>query len=113
MPDKKTRNLEFSHTPPQLISQSVFDVFVKEIKISEVPTKYIQKIIVFYLNGNIIELNKNEIEHPLPVNRNGNWESMRGPYKNIKEIKVYVDIPKLEEDINMTVDYLFGQDTPL
>ena len=104
MSDRRDYNLD---NTPQFISQSVFDSFVREMDISEVPIKYVLKIQVYHNNGSLIELGKNEIDHPLPINRNGNWDQLRRRYKNIKEIKVFVDIPKLERDINLIVDYFF------
>ena len=113
--NRKFNNLDLTNygQSESFMSQAMFDRFVKDIDVSEVPTKYIEKIVVFDTKGNMIELNKNEIMHPLPINKDGSWESLKRSYKNIKEIKVFVDIPKLEKDINLTVDYLFGSSPTL
>lgn len=92
----------------QLASPSVFDRFVKEIEVDEIPIKYIDSIMVFYHDGKIVELRGDDIKNPIPVNREATWESMSEVFKEMREVKVYINILQLEEDVNKELEKYTG-----
>lgn len=87
---------------------SVFDRIVKEIDANEIPVKYIDQILVQYHDGNIVELHGTEISHPIPLNKNANWETMENSFKRMKDVRVFIDTDKLEEDVNELVELFLG-----
>ena len=105
MPDK---DLSFNRTLQRIVTPSIFDTFVKEMDVSEVPLKYIEKVVVYYLNGNIVELDGKDVENPLPFNRKVNVEELSKPFREMSEVKVFIDICSLETDVNTSVDYFLG-----
>lgn len=109
MSDKKVHNLHVDRAMQRIAKPSVFDEIVKEVETSEIPVEYIERIMVFYANGNIVELSGSEITHPVPVNRRGSAEDMEEPFKQMREVKVYIDTEKLERNINQLVELLLGR----
>lgn len=91
----------------RITKTSVFDRIVKEIDAREIPTRYVEQVVVQYHDGNVIELKGDELTHPIPVNRNAKWETLEGSFKKMKDVKIYINTEKLEIDINaMVEDYL-------
>jgi len=110
MSNKDLKETELDRALKRLVTPSVFDRLVREIDASEVPATYIEQIVVHFNNGSTVELSGKEISNPIPVNRDGNWEEMGEAYKNIKEVKVFIDTQNLETDVNgMVEDYLGGR----
>lgn len=108
MPDKKIKEFDLHKALEKIITPSIFDQFVKEIDADEIPTDYIEKIVVYYYNGTIVELSGDEIEHPVPVNKQGNADDMDESFKKMREVKVIVNTEKLEKDVNNLLEDLIG-----
>lgn len=108
MSNKKT-NFELDKTLKKMLTPSIFDRLVKEVDASEIPTEYIDRISVFYNDGNIVELSGNEITHPVPVNKTGSGEEMDDSFNSMREVKVFIDTSKLEMDVNKEVEALLGK----
>jgi len=104
--DKKT-NITQDKLLPRLIKSTVFKRLVKEVDAYEIPPKYIEKIIVSYFNGTVVDLVGDQISKPVPVNREESWEDIGKMYKNIEEVKVFINTEQLETDINERMEELF------
>ena len=87
---------------------SVFDRIVKEIEAKEIPSQYIEYILVQYYDGNIVELSGNDLTHPIPVNSNINWNLLDDSFKKIRDVKIFINTDKLEKDVNEEVEKLLG-----
>jgi hypothetical protein len=110
MSDKKINQLDVNKVLQRIVSPSVFDKIVKEVDAKEIPTQYVERIVVFYKDGSVVELSGTEITQPVPVNRNGNWKDTEDPYQTMKEVKIFVNTDRLEKDINILVgQYLDGK----
>ena len=92
----------------RIAKPSVFDRIVKEIDAKEIPAKYIEQILVQYYDGNVVELKGSELTHPIPVNRHQSMEAMQNSFKKMRDVKVFIDTEKLEQDINEEVEKLLG-----
>jgi len=108
MSDKKIHQLDVNKVLQRILTPSVFDQIVKEVDAKEIPTQYVERVVVFYKDGNVVELSGNEITHPVPVNRQGNWKDMEDPYQTMKEVKIFVNTDRLEKDINCLVEEYLG-----
>ena len=108
MSDKKIHQLDVNKVLQRILTPSVFDKIVREVDAKEIPTQYVERVVVFYKDGNVVELSGNEITHPVPVNRHGNWNDMNDPYQTMKEVKIFVDTDRLEKDINSLVESYLG-----
>jgi hypothetical protein len=84
----------------KLVSPSVFDEIVKEVNATHIPTEYVERVVVYYNNGDIVEMLGEQINHPIPLSRNGSWSKMSDMFENLKEVKVFIDTAKLEHDVN-------------
>lgn len=93
----------------RIVRPSVFDQILKEVDAHEIPAKYIQQIQVHYHDGSIVELSGDDLEHPLPVNRNGSHEEVAEFFKKMKDIKILIDTNVLEDDINTEVEKYLGR----
>jgi len=92
----------------RIAKPSVFDRIVKEIDAKEIPAKYVEQILVQYYDGNVVELKGDEITHPIPLNKNASMEAMQDSYKKMRDVKVFIDTEKLEQDVNEVVEKLLG-----
>lgn len=108
MAKKTTTSFNIDNTAGKLTKPSVFDRIVKEIDASEIPALYIDYILVQYTDGNVVELSGAELSHPIPVNRNADWGSMEEAFKKMKDVRVFIDVAKLEVDINEEVEKYLG-----
>jgi len=109
MPAKRTTtSFNIDKAISRISRPSVFDRIVKEIIAKEIPSKYIEQILVQYYDGNVIELKGNEITHPIPMNRGARWDQMEASFKKMRDIKVFISTDVLEKDINLLVENLLG-----
>lgn len=109
MSKKSLTNFNVDKAISRISRPSVFDRIVKEIDAKEIPAKYIQSILVQYYDGNIIELHGEEINQPVPLNRNTSWDQMEESYKKIRDVKVFVQTDSLERDVNELVEMYLGR----
>lgn len=80
-----------------------FAKIVSEIKATRIPSSYIDKIVLTYLDGSVVVLSGDEITHPIPLDQPENLEKVHKRYKNVQEVKVFVKLEKLEHDINTMI----------
>lgn len=109
MSKKPTTSFNLDKAISRIAKPSVFDRIVKEIDATEIPVKYIDHVLVQYYDGNIVELSGTEISHPIPVNKDANWEEMEGSYKKMRDVKVFINTDKLEKDVNELVEQYLGK----
>ena len=107
MATKKT-NFNLDKAISRIAKPSVFDRIVKEVDAQEIPVKYVEQILVQYYDGNVVELKGSELTHPIPVNRHASMEAMQQSFKKMRDVKVFIDTEKLEQDINEEVEKLLG-----
>jgi len=105
---KKITNFSIDKAMSRIVRPSVFDRIVKEIDANEIPSRYVEQILVQYYDGNVVELSGKEISHPIPMNKNVKWEGMGDTFKKMRDVKVFINTEILEEDINGLVEQLLG-----
>lgn len=88
---------------------SVFDRIVREIDAIEIPTKYIQSVVIQYYDGKIFELDGIDLKNPIPLTKGPAWDKMEEKFKKMKDIKVFIATEKLEEDVNVAVELYLGK----
>ena len=108
MMTKKVTNISVDKALNRIAKPSVFDRIVKEIDAKEIPAKYVQQILVQYYDGNVVELHGNEITHPIPMNKDAQWDKISDSFKKMRDVKVFINIDVLEEDINELVEKYLG-----
>lgn len=87
----------------------VFNRIISEINATEIPTAYIEKITVTFVDGNVVELTGDEITHPVPINRKSNWNELQRKFKAVQEVKVFVKTAQLEREINAQIMKRLGK----
>jgi hypothetical protein len=108
MAKKTTTSFNLDKAIRRIAAPSVFDRIVKEIDAKEIPAKYIEQILVQYYDGTVVELRGDEINYPIPLNKNASWEKMESSFKKMRDVKVFINTDKLEIDINDMVEKLLG-----
>jgi hypothetical protein len=109
MEKKSTTSFNIDRAISRIAKPSVFDRIVKEIETKEIPSKYVEQILVQYYDGNVIELKGDELTHPIPVNRNATWETMEDSFKKMRDVKIFINTDRLEKDINELVEGILGK----
>lgn len=109
MAKKSVTNFNIDKAISRIAKPSVFDRIVKEIDAKEIPSKYIESIIVQYQDGNIVEMKGDELTHPIPVNKNATWEIMEDLFKKIKDVKIFISADRLAHDVNIIVENYLGK----
>lgn len=105
---KKATNFSIDKAGGSTSKPSVFDRIIKEINPNHIPAEYIDHISVQYHNGNVVELSGNEIEFPIPANKNVSSEDLDNIFKTMKDVRIFLNTNKLEDDINKLVEELLG-----
>jgi hypothetical protein len=108
MAKKTTTSFNIDKAISRIAKPSIFDRIVKEVDAKEIPSKYIEHILVQYYDGNIVELKGDELTHPIPVNRNASWEVMEDSFKKMRDVKIFINTDKLERDVNEAVERYLG-----
>jgi hypothetical protein len=88
---------------------SAFARIVKEIDVNEIPPKYIERVMVQYNNGKVVDLNGTELTKPIPITDGDSLEDMGDLFKKLRDIRVFVDMDKLEKDVDMQVERYLGR----
>ena len=109
MAKKTTTSFNIDRAISRIAKPSVFDRIVKEINAKEIPSKYIEQILVQYYDGNVVELKGAELTNPIPVNKNASWDVMEDMFKKIKDVKIFISTDRLEIDINELVERYLGK----
>lgn len=105
---KRMTNFSLDKAMGRIIRPSVFDRIVKEIDAKEVPAQYIEQILVQYYDGSVVELSKEEIKHPIPLNKHASWDKMEESFKKMRDVKVFINTDSLEKDVNALVENILG-----
>lgn len=105
---KKPTNFSIDNALGKIAKPSVFDRIVKEIDPVEIPARYIEKIVVLYNDGTVVELSGDEIAFPMPMNRASQQDSVEELFKAMRDVKVYISTDQLEIDINELVEKYLG-----
>ena len=108
MAKKTTTSFNLDKAISRIAKPSVFDRIVKEIDAKEIPSRYIDHILVQYYDGNVVELSGSEITYPIPLNKNATWAAMEDSFKKMRDVKVFINTDTLEKDINEQVEKLIG-----
>lgn len=106
---KKTTSFNLDQTIGRIARPSVFDRIIKEVDAKEIPSKYIEQILVQYYDGNVVELSGADITHPIPVNKNIAWDTMAESFNKMRDVKIFISTDKLEADINVMVEDYLGK----
>lgn len=106
---KKTTSFNIDKAVGRISKPSIFDRIVTEVNAKEIPSKYIEQILVQYYDGNIVELKGDELSHPIPLNKNATWQGMEDSFKKIKDVKIFISTNILEVDIDIMVEKYLGK----
>lgn len=109
MSKKKPTKVELTKALSRLTDRSVFDDIIKEIEPSEIPAEFIDYISIHYKDGTVVDLYGEDLRHPIPVNKNAKWKEMEESFKNINEVKIYVNTEHLEIIIDEYLDDILGK----
>ena len=69
---------------------------------------YIDQILVQYTDGNIVDLSGNDLLNPLLIDKTTLSNIMDHPFKQMKDVEIFIKSDKLEDDINDRVEYYLG-----
>ena len=107
--DKKLTNYNIDNSMKTITRPTVFDRILKEIDPVEIPSEYVDHILIQYHDGNTIEISGAEINHPVPLNKSSKSDSVEEYFKKMQDVRVFINIQKLESDINQTVERYLGK----
>jgi len=109
MAKKSITNFNIDKALSRISKPSVFDRIIKEIDTNEIPSKYVEQIVVQYYDGNIVELKGEELTQPIPLNKDAKWEIMEDSFKKMKDVRIFLNTDKIEVDINIMVEKYLGK----
>lgn len=105
---KKILGVNFDKTINRLAKPSVFDRLVKEVDTHDIPSKYIDHILVQYHDGTVSEFAGDDIMLPVPIGKHELTSNGDGMYKDMRDIKIFINTGILEVDINELVEQFLG-----
>lgn len=106
---RKSTNFNLDKAIDRISKPSIFDRIVKEVDAKEIPVEYIEKMLVQYHDGHVVELSGNELTHPVPLNRTTSKDILDESFKKIRDVKIYINTDKLETYINVLVEKYLGK----
>lgn len=105
----KRTTFNVDDTTAAIAKYAVFDRIVNEIDPEEIPAKYIDKIRVQYQDGSVVVLSGKDLESPLPTARHSDPEMVQKFYRQMKEVKLFLNNAILEQDITAMVETYLGK----
>ena len=99
-----TPNNNFDQLMNRIAKPSLFDTFLNESQIAEVPAKYIERIIIYYSGGKSMEFTGRDIDQPIPIRKKIRQAQFGKLFDRMEEFKIFVDTVKLEKDVNIEVN---------
>ena len=108
MAKKTITNFNINKSVSRTSKPSVFDRIVKEIDPSEIPLEYIDQVLIQYTDGNIVDLRGEELLNSVMIDRKILLNVISQPFKQMKDIEIFINSDKLEDDINNRVEYYLG-----
>lgn len=104
---KSKFNLSLDQALNNIKNPSIFDELIKKVNATLIPTKYISYIIVYYKDGRQVTIDKESIDHPIPIKSPKSWKDLGNQFEDVKDMKVYIDTALLEHDTNEYINRLF------
>lgn len=108
MAKKTTASFNIDQSVSRESGISVFDRIIREIDANEIPAKYVDQILVQYVDGSVIELCGDSISRPIPLTKSAEWGDPTSSYKKMKDVRVFINTDILETDINILVEKVLG-----
>ena len=105
----KRTTFNVDKTVNTIAKYAVFDRIVNEIDPEEIPAKYIDQIRVLYQDGSVVLLSGKELEAPLPTARHSDPQVIEKFYRQMKEVRLFLNNVILEQDISAMVETHLGK----
>ena len=86
-----------------------FDRVMEEITPVSIPSNFIKSISVKLANGSQVVLKGEELLNPLPVANDFSWDKLVERFESIEDIKVFIDMPAIRENVVMNVKKILEQ----
>lgn len=93
----------------RLTKPSVFARIVSEIDTNQIPSRYIEQILVQCQDGSVVDLSGDKITWPAPVDKNALWANLEESFSHMQDVKIFINTSILEEDVNILVEQLLGK----
>lgn len=87
---------------------AVFDRIVNEIDPEQIPAKYIDRLRVTYQDGSVVMLSGSELACPLPTTNHPVPEVIERFYRQMREVKLFINNVVLETDVTRMVEDILG-----
>ena len=88
----------------KVTKKSIFNRLINEISLVEIPAKYVDTVLVQYMDGAVVELNGTEITEPIQMTGYAPQVNTQNVFKQTKDIRVLINIELLEQDINAMIE---------
>lgn len=108
MAKKTFVTFDLGRIPGKNPKASTFERIVREIDTKEIPHNYVDQVIISYLDGNVVKLDGNDLSHPIS-SKTIKWDIMDDIFKKMKDVKVVLDLDKIEADVNIMVEKYLGR----
>lgn len=106
---KKTVSFDLDKAISRIAKPSVFDRIVREIDATEIPTRYIQSVLIQYYDSTVVEIDGSDLTKPIPLTKSMKLENMDSVFKNMRDMKIFIATDVLEEDVNKMVEDFLGK----
>tara|TARA_Y100001937_G_C7075684_1_gene310489 strand:+ start:288 stop:608 length:321 start_codon:yes stop_codon:yes gene_type:complete len=84
-----------------------FEKMLKQVFPSEIPNKYIDKLVITNTNGNITELKGSDIKGNVPLDPKNASPLSKIWNKETRTVEIYLNLSKVEEVIKAGTEKLF------
>lgn len=106
---KKLPDMNLKKTTKKSTRLSIFDRIVREIDAVEIPTRYIEQIIVQYYDGGVTEIYPDDISLPESINKDNTKAALETSGNEIKDLRIFINTERLEKDVNEELEKILGK----
>lgn len=106
---KKMTNISVDNATGRSSRPSVFDKIIREINAVEIPAMFVENLFIQYFDGSVLEMSGDSITQAVPVNGTPTSINKDSRFKKVRDIKVVINVEKLESEINSMVEEHLGK----
>jgi len=106
--NSKSTTFELRKALGDFTKTSVFDKIMKEIDHLEIPSKYIDQVVIQYKDGTFSEIKGSDMSGSAFIEKSM-WDKIEGDNQKIKDIRAFINVEKLECDVNKLVEDYLGK----
>jgi|TARA_Y100000310_G_C20677683_1_gene814042 hypothetical protein len=86
-----------------------FGRYLAEVVAKEIPVQFVSSVTVIFKSGKRARLTKEDLSHPLPLEKNLTWDKVEEGFENVQNVEIHIDLEALGNHVRGKTDSLFDK----